>query len=152
MKDDQAEHDNRAAPADGQGRVDPAGGARDKSGVTDAASHMGSSLLPVPMSALRPVLETILALAVTLAPGLAHAQSVGGFGDGVTQLLKMVVNLVVFEWGYYLGIILLAIQGYRWKTGRCDLMELGRWGLGIMLVFFAPNIVGDIRGRAGGVL
>jgi len=91
-------------------------------------------------------------MALIWLPALAHAQGVGSFGDGVTQLLKTVVNLVVFEWGYYLGIILLAIQGYRWKTGRCDLMELGRWGLGIILVFFAPNIVSDIRSRAGGAV
>lgn len=97
---------------------------------------------------LKPMLMTILAL----LPALAHAQGIGGFGDGVTQLLKTMVHLIVFEWGYYLGILLLAIQGYRWKTGRCDLMELGRWGLGIVLVFFAPNIVGEFRSRAGGML
>lgn len=152
MHGDKARRDHRAASAGGGGGVDQARGASKNSGVSDTVPHMCSTLLQGARSALPPALVTILALSVTLAPGLAHAQSVGGFGDGVTQLLKMVVHLVVFEWGYYLGIILLAIQGYRWKTGRCDLMELGRWGLGIMLVFFAPNIVGDIRGRAGGVL
>src|SRR5437868_1284013 len=72
----------------------------------------------------------VLMMAMVLLPPLAHAQGAAGVGDGVTQLLKTVVNLVVFEWGYYLGIILLAIQGYRWKTGRCDLMDLGKWALG----------------------
>ena len=91
-----------------------------------------------------------LMLVLVLSPQLAHAQdAAAGFG-GVTSFLKSIVNLLVFEWGYYIGIITLAIQGYRWKTGRIDLMQLGGWGLGIVLVFFAPNIVGDIRSRAGG--
>ncbi|CAG9183979.1 TrbC/VirB2 family protein [Cupriavidus respiraculi] len=94
--------------------------------------------------------HVVIAAALVL-PQCAHAQGVGGIGSGVTDLLKMVANLVVFEWGYYLGIILLAFQGYRWKTGRCDLMELGRWAFGIILVFFAPNIVTEFRGRAGGI-
>lgn len=94
--------------------------------------------------------HVVIAAALVL-PQCAHAQGVGGIGSGVTDLLKMVANLVVFEWGYYLGIILLAFQGYRWKTGRCDLMELGRWAFGIILVFFAPNIVAEFRGRAGGL-
>ena len=91
-------------------------------------------------------------LALTLLPQFAHAQSTGGadvFG-GLTSFLKTIANLLIFEWGYYIGIITLAIQGYRWKTGRIDLMQLGGWGLGIGLVFFAPNIVGNLRSAAGG--
>lgn len=102
---------------------------------------------------MEPVLDGVARVAMALAmvlPPCAHAQGASGVGAGVTDLLKMVADLVVFEWGYYLGIILLAFQGYRWKTGRCDLMDLGKWAFGIILVFFAPNIVADIRGRAGG--
>ena len=84
-------------------------------------------------------------------PGLASAQTTDSSGlfSGLTTILKSVVNLVVFEWGYYIGIITLAIQGYRWKTGRIDLMALGGWGFGIALVFFAPNLVQSIRSAAG---
>jgi type IV secretion system protein VirB2 len=95
-----------------------------------------------------------LILVVMLLPPFANAQVADGsalFG-GLTNILKSVVNLVVYEWGYYIGIITLAIQGYRWKTGRIDLMQLGGWGFGIALVFFAPNLVSSIRSAAGGTV
>ncbi|MGO4395871.1 TrbC/VirB2 family protein [Variovorax sp. M-6] len=94
-----------------------------------------------------------LITAMVLLPQFAHAQVTGGAGGmfgGLTEILKTIVNLVIFEWGYYIGIITLAVQGYRWKTGRIDLMQLGGWGFGIALVFFAPNIVGELRSKAGG--
>ncbi len=88
-----------------------------------------------------------------LSPDLALAQQTSGdpFG-GITDFLKNITNLLIFEWGYYVGIMTLAIQGYRWKTGRIDLMQLGGWGLGIGLVFFAPNIVADLRSHSQGHL
>jgi type IV secretion system protein VirB2 len=90
-------------------------------------------------------------LALICLPQLAHAQTSGSaiFG-GLTPFLKDLVNLLVYEWGYYIGIITLAIQGYRWKAGRIDLMGLGGWAFGIALVFFAPNLVGTLRSSAGG--
>jgi len=97
---------------------------------------------------------TMLMFLVATAPELALAQTVGSSGafGGISAFLKSVAQLLVFEWGYYIGILTLAIQGYRWKTGRIDLMTLGGWGLGIGMVFFAPNIVSDLRSRAGGVI
>lgn len=92
------------------------------------------------------------ALAFIFMPHLAHAQSMGGTFGGITDFLKSIAQLIIYEWGYYIGIITLAIQGYRWKTGRIDLMQLGGWGLGIALVFFAPNIVSDLRARSGGAI
>lgn len=94
----------------------------------------------------------VLMISLVFLPQLAHAQAVGGAFGGLTEFLKAITNLLIFEWGYYIGIITLAIQGYRWKTGRIDLMTLGGWGLGIGLVFFAPNIVSDLRNRAGGTI
>lgn len=97
----------------------------------------------------------ILMLSLVFLPQFAHAQAVGGGGGifgGLTEFLKAITQLLIFEWGYYIGIITLAIQGYRWKSGRIDLMTLGGWGLGIGIVFFAPNIVADLRNRAGGVI
>ena len=98
------------------------------------------------------VTVNVLIMGFIFLPEFAHAQSAGGspFG-GITDFLKSITNLLIFEWGYYIGIITLAIQGYRWKTGRIDLMQLGGWGLGIGLVFFAPSIVGDLKSRAGSI-
>ena len=81
-----------------------------------------------------------LFLGTLLLPGIACAADASPFG-GVTDFLRNIANLLIMEWGYYIGIITLAIQGYRWKIGSIDLMQLGGWGLGIGLVFFAPNIV-----------
>ena len=100
---------------------------------------------------LQLIAEIALILFLILPP-LAYAQNVGGPFGGITAFLKSITQLLIYEWGYYIGIITLAIQGYRWKTGRIDLMQLGGWGLGIALVFFAPNIVSDLRSRAGGAL
>lgn len=96
-------------------------------------------------------LANIFMILLVASPQLAIAQTAGTFG-GITEFLRSITNLLIFEWGYYIGIITLAIQGYRWKTGRIDLMTLGGWGLGIGLVFFAPNIVGDLRNRSGGAI
>lgn len=94
-----------------------------------------------------------LMLAFIMLPQLAHAQAdpAGAF-SGMTAFIKGFANLPIFEWGYYIGTITLAIQGYRWKTGRIDLMQLGGWGLGICLVFFAPNIVQSIKVSSGGTV
>ncbi len=99
------------------------------------------------------LLAYILLMMVILLPeaGYAAADSTKTFG-GITDFLKSITHLLIYEWGYYLGIITLAIQGYRWKTGRIDLMQLGGWGLGIALVLFAPHIVGDLKSRSGGHL
>jgi type IV secretion system protein VirB2 len=92
-----------------------------------------------------------LVMALIFLPQLAHAQDATSAFGGITTFLKSIANLLIFEWGYYIGIITLAIQGYRWKTGRIDLMALGGWGLGIGLVFFAPNIVTTIKSGAGSI-
>ncbi|CCG39415.1 TrbC/VIRB2 family protein [Xanthomonas citri pv. mangiferaeindicae LMG 941] len=89
-------------------------------------------------------------MALVFLPQLAYAQDVGGTFGGITAFLKSITQLLIYEWGYYIGIITLAIQGYRWKSGRIDLMTLGGWGLGIGLVFFAPNIVSDLKARSSG--
>lgn len=102
-------------------------------------------------SVLRWVPE-IATIAFIFMPHLAHAQSMGGPFGGITEFLKSIAQLLIYEWGYYIGIITLVIQGYRWKAGRIDLMQLGGWGLGIALVFFAPNIVSDLRARSGGAI
>ncbi len=91
-------------------------------------------------------------VALICLPQLAYAQDVGGTFGGITAFLRSITQLLIYDWGYYIGIITLAIQGYRWKTGRIDLMQLGGWGLGIGLVFFAPNIVSDLKARSAGTI
>jgi type IV secretion system protein VirB2 len=94
-----------------------------------------------------------LVLALVLLPDLAQAQVTDSSAfSGITAFLKSITTLLIYEWGYYIGIITLAIQGYRWKSGRIDLMTLGGWGLGIGLVFFAPNIVNDLKSRSAGAI
>ncbi|CBJ36152.1 Type IV secretion system protein VirB2 (plasmid) [Ralstonia solanacearum CMR15] len=94
----------------------------------------------------------LLVVAFVLLPEFAHAQDASGTFGGITSFLKSITQLLIYEWGYYIGIVTLAIQGYRWKTGRIDLMQLGGWGLGIGLVFFAPNIVSDLKARSAGTI
>lgn len=99
------------------------------------------------------VTANVLVAALILLPELAQAQTTdnAAFG-GITAFLKSIATLLIYEWGYYIGIITLAVQGYRWKTGRIDMMTLGGWGLGIGLVFFAPNIVNDLKSRSAGAI
>lgn len=85
-----------------------------------------------------------------LGPEIACASSTSGAFSGITDILSEIANLLIFEWGYYLGIITLAIQGIRWKTGRIDLMTLGGWFIGIVIVFFAPSFVRNIRDSSAG--
>lgn len=98
----------------------------------------------------------IVIMAICL-PEIAFAAS-GASGNtsqafsGITEFLKSIAHLLIVEWGYYIGIITLAIQGYRWKTGRIDLMQLGGWGLGIGIVLFAPNIMNELKSHATGML
>lgn len=94
----------------------------------------------------------VLMVAFTLLPQLAHAQDAEGTFGGITAFLKSITQLLIYDWGYYIGIITLAIQGYRWKVGRIDMMQLGGWGLGIGIVFFAPNIVADLKTRSAGTI
>lgn len=92
----------------------------------------------------------VLVMMLLFLPQLAYAQDAGGTFGGITSFLRSITQLFIYEWGYYIGIITLAIQGYRWKTGRIDLIQLGGWGLGIGIVFFAPNIVADLKARSAG--
>ena len=96
-----------------------------------------------------------LSLALVLVPELAAAQAVPSTSStfsGISAELKLIAQTIIFDWGYYIGIISLAIQGYRWKTGRIDTMHLLQWGCGIFLLFFAPNIVNDIKSHSVGTI
>lgn len=53
-----------------------------------------------------------LVMALVFLPQLAHAQDAGGTFGGITAFLKSITQLLIYEWGYYIGIITLAIQGY----------------------------------------
>ncbi|CAJ3267194.1 TrbC/VirB2 family protein [Burkholderia pseudomallei] len=110
------------------------------------SSSSGSDKLDMALN----VTMNVIVAAFVLLPELAHAQEASGTFGGITSFLKSITQLLIYEWGYYIGIVTLAIQGYRWKTGRIDLMQLGGWGLGISLVFFAPNIVSDLKARSAG--
>lgn len=91
----------------------------------------------------------VAALTMLVLPSVAFAQDVSTALGGITKILKQIVDVFIGEWGYYIGIIALAIQGIRWKLGQISVMQLGGWALGICLVFFAPNIVKGIKESAG---
>lgn len=94
----------------------------------------------------------VLALAcLALSPELAMAQQSNPLGAAST-FLKMIVQTVIFDWGYYIGIGSLGIIGYRWWTGRMDMMEALKWGGGAMLVFFSPNVVQTLKSMSSGTL
>jgi type IV secretion system protein VirB2 len=92
-------------------------------------------------------------VAAAFLPQLALAQATGGLGgagDGVTGMLRSVASFLVGDWAYVIGVIALAVQGYRWQAGHITMIDFGKWGLGVALVFFAPKIVSEIRMAAGG--
>lgn len=105
--------------------------------------------------------DTLLKVAVysavfvlLLVPEIASAQAVPAANpfSGITSALKAIAQAVIFDWGPYIGMITLGIQGYRWKMGRIDGMHLLHWGLGISIVFFAPNIVAYLKSSSVGTI
>ncbi|MEW4339650.1 TrbC/VirB2 family protein [Chromobacterium vaccinii] len=91
-----------------------------------------------------------LALILMLTPCAAMADGVGiaDMFAPVTSMLKEIVNLLIFTWGYYLGILALAVQGIRCWQGKIGLDRLGIWAIGITIVFFAPNLVSYWKNKA----
>ncbi|MDZ5461761.1 TrbC/VirB2 family protein [Azohydromonas lata] len=49
-------------------------------------------------------------------------------------------------------LIALVVQGIRCWRGHIDIMAFGGWAIGIIAVFFAPNIVQELRAGAAGVI
>lgn len=93
-----------------------------------------------------------LVLLMAMAPELAHAQAAAGILAPVTNFLKAIAQTLILDWGYYIGIIALAVQGIRCWRGHIDIMAFGVWAIGIIAVFFAPNIVQELRAGAAVVI
>ena len=68
--------------------------------------------------------------------------------SSVKNLLKDVVSFLIFDIGYYLGILAIVVQGFRAKSGRVEWATFGWTVAGVFLVFFAPNIVAEIKSGA----
>ncbi|RMO85325.1 hypothetical protein ALQ34_00448 [Pseudomonas syringae pv. maculicola] len=68
--------------------------------------------------------------------------------SSVKNLLKDIVSFLIFDIGYYLGILAIVVQGFRAKSGRVEWSTFGWTVAGVFLVFFAPNIVGEIKSGA----
>lgn len=92
-----------------------------------------------------------VAFLLLASPAWAAGDLVAAF-SGITDVLKSLVRLLIFEWGYYLGIAALALQGYRWWAGHITMMDFLKWATGIVFVFFAPSIVDSIRSSASGTI
>lgn len=69
----------------------------------------------------------------------ANAADLSGIFGGVTDTLKSVVKLLIYDWSYYIGIAALALQGYRWWASHITMMDFLKWSVGIVFVFFAPR-------------
>lgn len=87
----------------------------------------------------------VCVLAFAAMPGFAHAQV--DFTP-LTNLIKQVVNFLIFDLGYYLGIAAIAIQGMRAKSGRIEWSMFFWTCAGVFIVFFAPNFVTQIKNGA----
>lgn len=72
--------------------------------------------------------------------------------SSVKNLLKDIVSFLIFEIGYYLGILAIVVQGFRAKGGRVEWSTFGWTVAGVFLVFFAPNIVAEIKAGAASSL
>ena len=72
--------------------------------------------------------------------------------SSVKNLLKDVVSFLIFDIGYYLGILAIVVQGFRAKSGRVEWSTFGWTVAGVFLVFFAPNIVTEIKSGAASSL
>lgn len=68
--------------------------------------------------------------------------------SSVKNLLKDIVSFLIFDIGYYLGILAIVVQGFRAKSGRVEWSTFGWTVAGVFLVFFAPNIVAEIKSGA----
>ena len=53
----------------------------------------------------------------------ANAADLSGIFGGVTDTLKSVVKLLIYDWSYYIGIAALALQGYRWWASHITMMD-----------------------------
>jgi len=65
--------------------------------------------------------------------------------SGLKALAKDFVSFLIFDVGYYLGIAAIAFCGFQAKSGRMSWGQFGWAVFGIFLVFFAPNIVDNIK-------
>ena len=72
--------------------------------------------------------------------------------SSVKNLLKDIVSFLIFDIGYYLGILAIVVQGFRAKSGRVEWATFGWTVAGVFLVFFAPNIVAEIKSGAANSL
>lgn len=86
---------------------------------------------------------------ISLLPEVANAAL--NFSS-LTNLFKDVVSFLIFDIGYYLGILAIVITGYKAKSGHISWSSFGWAVAGIFLVFFAPNIVTEIKNGAANSL
>ena len=70
----------------------------------------------------------------------ANAADLSGIFGRVTDTLKSVVKLLIYDWSYNIGIAALALRGYRWWASHITMMGFLKWSVGIVFVFFAPRL------------
>ena len=90
------------------------------------------------MRALEQIWTTLI-LALLSLP--AYAQQ-----DPITRLLNKAVDMLTNQWAVASAVITIAALGYRMKYGMMDKRKALYSIIGIVVVFGAVLIVGEIRG------
>lgn len=96
------------------------------------------------------IIAGILMVALIASPDAALAQTSGGALGGITDFLRMIVNLLIFEWGKYIAMLTLAFNAYRLKGGKISWIDFGGWLCGCLVLFFAPDIVDMLMSNSKG--
>lgn len=94
----------------------------------------------------------LIVTALLLAPTMGYCQSDPAGMSGVSSWITALVNWLIFTVGYPVGACLLAVEFWRWKSGRASLQQLLIFVVAIVGFFFAPNIVKSIMSMSGGSL
>jgi type IV secretory pathway VirB2 component (pilin) len=91
----------------------------------------------------------LAAFAVSAMP--AHAQSITGGGTGsATTFINNIANLATGTLGQALSILALAIAGISFAFGAASFRTLGGVIMGVVIIFSAAWMVGQITGGSAG--
>lgn len=101
------------------------------------------------MKQLRLAPLAAFAFAVSVMP--AHAQTITGGGTGsATTFINNIANLATGTLGQSLSILAVAIVGISFAFGAASFRALGAVVMGVVIIFSAAWMVGQITGNGGG--
>ena len=94
-------------------------------------------------------LATFAIVGTLLAASPAYAQSAGGAGN-VETFLQNIVNVITGNVGKLIAVIAIVGTGIAWMFGAASMRTLGTVIIGVLLIFSASWIVGQITGGGAG--